>query len=93
MADLLSETPGWERSRTLFPLALWQHRRHLSDDFASLCLTGYGNRIVMGRYDLSDERVLEFLIRVSQASNTNVCDVAQQLVDAASEGRHEATST
>lgn len=43
--------------------------------------------ILMVRYELSDERAFEFLIRLSQNSNTKLRDVAKEIVDTAPAGR------
>ncbi len=42
--------------------------------------------IVMERYDLSDERAFEFLIRLSQNSNVKLRDIAADLVRVTGEG-------
>jgi len=37
--------------------------------------------ILMARYDLSEDRAFEFLVRVSQDSNTKIRNLARQIIE------------
>lgn len=56
-------------------------------------LIGEAIGIVIERYDLSEERAFEFLIRLSQTSNVKLREVAAGIVKSASDSGREKAST
>lgn len=68
-------------------LALGRARREddLDTALANRKVIGQATGILMERYQLTEDRAFQYLVRVSQHSNIKVRDVAQELVAQASE--------
>lgn len=68
-------------------LALGRARREgqLSEALATRKVIGQAMGLVMERYQMDEERAFQFLVRVSSASNIRLRDVAQELIDTASQ--------
>ncbi|HLS44110.1 MAG TPA: GAF and ANTAR domain-containing protein [Ornithinicoccus sp.] len=66
-------------------LALGRARREsqLSDALATRKAIGQAIGMVMERYQISEERAFQFLVRVSSTSNIKLRDIAQELIDTA----------
>jgi GAF domain-containing protein len=68
-------------------LALGRARREsqLSEALATRKAIGQAIGLVMERYQMDEERAFQFLVRVSSSSNVKLRDVAQELIDTASQ--------
>lgn len=81
--------PDLQHLATLFAthaaLALGKarHEEDLNAALATRKVIGQALGIVMERYHLDEDRAFQFLVRVSQASNVKLRDIAQELVDQA----------
>jgi GAF domain-containing protein len=88
MYSTMSETIGEDTRHmadlfaTHAALALGRSRREQQLDTAlqTRKLIGQAIGLVMGRYDLNEDRAFEYLVRVSSTSNTKLHDIAAHLV-------------
>jgi GAF domain-containing protein len=58
-----------------------RHEKDLNAALATRKVIGQALGILMERYQLDEDRAFRFLVRVSQASNVKLRDIAQELVD------------
>jgi AmiR/NasT family two-component response regulator len=88
MYSTMSETIGEDTRHmadlfaTHAALALGRSRREQQLDTAlqTRKLIGQAIGLVMGRYNLNEDRAFAYLVRVSSTSNTKLHDIAAQLV-------------